>query len=204
MTTEDPHTIKMDALAAEMERTRNGVGAYSYGPVLINHRRIAAGWSIILGVEVTPSQVALCMAWMKIARTVDRPVHRDSYEDGGNYMIIAGALALIEDGAKHWHDENDEGSPIPDYDDDDEADPIIDAAPPLRRHGRQVPTSAEAETDAEHWDALKIDRSIILADGRTATITGRQVAPPLLTAQLINGDYVHDISPESVRLYPHQ
>ena len=63
-----------------------------YGTPQDNFARIAAGWSVILGQEVDPDQVALCMAWLKIARLVNGP-HRDSYVDGAAYLALAGELA---------------------------------------------------------------------------------------------------------------
>ena len=63
-----------------------------YGPPAENFARIAAGWEVILGVPVAPDQVALCMAWLKIARLVNGP-HRDSYVDGAGYLALAGELS---------------------------------------------------------------------------------------------------------------
>lgn len=65
----------------------------SYGTPQKNHERIAAMWSVILGDEVTPTQVALCMAALKIARLIETPDHLDSYVDGAAYLGIAGELA---------------------------------------------------------------------------------------------------------------
>jgi hypothetical protein len=64
-----------------------------YGKPEDNFARIAAGWSVILQRDVTPEQVSLCMAWLKIARLVNGP-HRDSYTDACGYMALAGELAL--------------------------------------------------------------------------------------------------------------
>ena len=64
-----------------------------YGDPLINHQRIAAIWSVILGIEVTPSQAALCMAGVKLARAVESPDHEDSFIDGAAYFAIAGEIA---------------------------------------------------------------------------------------------------------------
>lgn len=57
----------------------------AYGSPLANHQRIAAIWSVILGVEVTPGQVALCMAGTKLARLAHTPMHRDSVVDLAGY-----------------------------------------------------------------------------------------------------------------------
>ena len=57
-----------------------------------NHERIAAIWSVILGVEVEPFQVALCMAGLKIARLAYNPQVMDSFIDGAAYLAIAGEI----------------------------------------------------------------------------------------------------------------
>jgi hypothetical protein len=64
-----------------------------YGHPLINHQRIASLWSVILEKEITPAQVALCMAMVKTARLVQTPEHEDSYIDGAAYFAIAGELS---------------------------------------------------------------------------------------------------------------
>lgn len=69
-----------------------------YGPPAENFARIAAGWSVILKREVTPEQVACCMAWLKIARLTNGP-HLDSYIDAAAYMALAGELGTAWDAA---------------------------------------------------------------------------------------------------------
>lgn len=99
-------TDEIKALAASlMERTQrsqilgeanelvHGDRQKHYGPPEENFARIAKGWAVILGAQVTPEQVALCMAWLKIARLCEGP-NRDSYVDGAAYMALAGELGL--------------------------------------------------------------------------------------------------------------
>jgi hypothetical protein len=64
-----------------------------YGTPQENFARIAQGWSVLLEADVTPEQVALCMAWLKMARLVNGP-HEDSYVDAAAYMALAGELGL--------------------------------------------------------------------------------------------------------------
>lgn len=64
----------------------------AYGPPEVNFLRIAKGWSIILKTGVTPQDVALCMAWLKIARLA-HGAHHDSFVGGAAYMALAGELA---------------------------------------------------------------------------------------------------------------
>ena len=67
----------------------------TYGPPAENFQRIADGWQVILGTQVSPEQVALCMAWLKIARLRVGP-HRDSYVDGAAYLALAAELGLAK------------------------------------------------------------------------------------------------------------
>ena len=70
----------------------NGDRELDYGTPEENFGRIAAGWSVILEKDVSAEQVALCMAWLKIARLVNGP-HGDSYVDAAAYMALAGELS---------------------------------------------------------------------------------------------------------------
>jgi len=70
----------------------DGERAKDYGDALEMHRRIAAGWTEILGVDVKPHEAALCMAWLKIARLVETPGHEDSYVDLVAYGSLAGEI----------------------------------------------------------------------------------------------------------------
>ena len=78
----------------EAHRLTHGDRDKNYGTPYQNHLRIAKIWSVILGIEVTPSQVALCMAGVKIARLVETPDHLDSFVDGAAYLAISGELAV--------------------------------------------------------------------------------------------------------------
>lgn len=81
------------AVLREADGLINGDRQKQYGTPQENHARIAKGWEVILKTSVTPDQVALCMAWLKIARLAEGP-HRDSYVDGAAYMALAAELAL--------------------------------------------------------------------------------------------------------------
>ena len=88
--------MKMDnkrtKVLAEAMDLVNGQRNRDYGSPEVNFRRIADGWSIILQTDVTPEMVALCMAWLKIARLVNGP-HSDSYVDAAAYMALAAELS---------------------------------------------------------------------------------------------------------------
>lgn len=77
----------------EANRLTHGERDKNYGTPYTNHKRIADIWSVILGQEITPAQVALCMVGVKIARLVETPDHLDSFVDGAAYFSICGELA---------------------------------------------------------------------------------------------------------------
>ena len=84
-------TIRSEILT-EANALITGDRQAQYGPPAENFERIAAGWRVILGCDVTPSQVALAMAWLTIARVVNGP-HRDGFVDGVGYLALAGELS---------------------------------------------------------------------------------------------------------------
>jgi len=87
--------ITEEYLRAAIE-TVAGPRASDYGDMTASFSRIAAIWSAILGTEVSPRQVALCMAGLKLSRAA--PIHhKDSYIDGAAYFAIAGELGDRDD-----------------------------------------------------------------------------------------------------------
>ena len=56
---------------------------YGEPDVLFEH--VAERWSLSLGMEVTPAQVALCMIDLKLARLAHDPKHLDSIVDVAGY-----------------------------------------------------------------------------------------------------------------------
>ena len=73
----------------EAQKAVYGERERDYGSVTENFTNIAKGWEIILKSNVTPEQVALCMAWLKIARQMNTS-KRD------NMVDLAGYAACIE------------------------------------------------------------------------------------------------------------
>jgi len=72
----------------------SGERGREYGPPEENFARIATGWETILGTSVSPEQVSLCMAWLKIARIAGGgKASRDSFVDGAAYMALAAELS---------------------------------------------------------------------------------------------------------------
>jgi hypothetical protein len=64
----------------------------NYGSPYVNHKRIADLWSVYLETEITPSQVALCLCLVKVARLIETPDHEDSFIDLAAYASIAGEI----------------------------------------------------------------------------------------------------------------
>lgn len=83
-------------ILAEADRLTHADRNATHGDPWVNHDRIARIWSVLLGITVTPSQVALCMVGVKLSRLVETPDFEDSFVDGAAYMAIAGELALKE------------------------------------------------------------------------------------------------------------
>lgn len=73
-----------ETILEEAERIVNGPRRKEYGGCLDSFQRIAAKWSITLGVPITPEQVALAMIDLKTCRAM-QGFHRDSYVDIAGY-----------------------------------------------------------------------------------------------------------------------
>ena len=63
-----------------------------FGDPRTNHRRIADLWTTYLEHEITPQQVAICMALVKVARLMQTETE-DSFVDLAAYAAIAGEIA---------------------------------------------------------------------------------------------------------------
>ena len=85
--------MNKEEVLAKAGEVIGGCREETYGCPLVNHERIAAGWRVILNKQdITPGQVATCMAWLKIARLVESPDHEDSWVDLVGYAAIAGEM----------------------------------------------------------------------------------------------------------------
>lgn len=78
-----PTSVLDEAAAVIKDRGEN------YDHPLVNHQRIAALWSVVLGTQVTPLQVVQCMIAVKLARLIATPDHRDSLIDLCGYAACA-------------------------------------------------------------------------------------------------------------------
>jgi len=78
-------------IAAEAVMIVNGDRRAAYDHPAVNFARIAALWSPIFGVEVTPRQVALAMIQVKVAREIHCP-KRDNLVDICGYVLTLDAV----------------------------------------------------------------------------------------------------------------
>lgn len=64
-----------------------------YGPPSESLGRIAKLWSVVVEQELDPSQVAMMLALMKIARLCESAGHADSWVDLAGYAAIGAEVA---------------------------------------------------------------------------------------------------------------
>lgn len=89
---------KRKEILAKAEQAVNGQRELDYGAPENNFKIIADLWSAYKGCEVTPVDVAMMMALLKIARIRHGGGTGDSYVDLAGYAACGGELAaLMED-----------------------------------------------------------------------------------------------------------
>jgi len=90
--------------ASELLKTSAGLVSgdreQTHGPKLENHQNIASLWSAYLGREISPLDVALMMALLKIGRTKCGSHNVDDYVDLIGYGAVAGELAELMYGTR--------------------------------------------------------------------------------------------------------
>lgn len=82
-------TTQHASILMEAEALVHGDRNESYGHPLDDFKRTAKMWSAILGIEIRPEQVGLCMIAVKLSRECHRP-KRD------NLVDIAGYAETVE------------------------------------------------------------------------------------------------------------
>jgi len=97
MEKDSPRMIAAQEVLDDAVRIRGDRGAI-YGHPYINHLRISKLWSAYLDFPITPDQVAICMALLKISRLAETPGHRgrDGYVDGVAYLALAAELSTTD------------------------------------------------------------------------------------------------------------
>lgn len=77
--------VEDETILQEAQRLVHGDRGADYGHPLDDFAKTALIWSAVLGVDVQPEQVALCMVGVKISREVNKP-KRDNRVDGCGYF----------------------------------------------------------------------------------------------------------------------
>lgn len=77
----------------EADSLIHGARNKDYGPPEEAMRLIAILWGPVIGHGVTPAQVALCLAQLKVARLCKSPDHTDSWLDLAGYVAIGAECA---------------------------------------------------------------------------------------------------------------
>jgi hypothetical protein len=97
MEKDSPRMIAAQEVLDDAVRIRGDRGAI-YGHPYINHLRISKLWSAYMDFPITPDQVAVCMALLKISRLAETPGHRgrDGYVDGVAYLALAAELSTTD------------------------------------------------------------------------------------------------------------
>ena len=78
-------------LLDEAKKLIGGDRQQEYGDKVKNHQNIADLWSVFLEKKITPHDVAICMALVKVARLMNQN-KKDSYIDMAAYAVIAGEI----------------------------------------------------------------------------------------------------------------
>lgn len=74
-----------ETILQEAQRLVHGNRGADYGHPYFDFSKTALIWQAVLGIPVTPEQVALCMVGVKISREVNKP-KRDNLVDGAGYF----------------------------------------------------------------------------------------------------------------------
>ena len=73
----------------------NGARQENYGSPEKNFANIALYWSVYLSRDIKPTDVALMMVLMKLARLENKPNHEDSWIDIAGYAANGAELATV-------------------------------------------------------------------------------------------------------------
>lgn len=77
--------VEVKSILTEAHELVHGNRGEDYGHPYRDFSRTAKIWSAILGIDVTPEQVALCMIGVKISRECNKP-KRDNRVDIAGYV----------------------------------------------------------------------------------------------------------------------
>ena len=85
----------LDTAKACVTRDRNA----THGEPEDTFGSIARAWSARLGITVTPAQVCILLADLKMCRAWGNPGHADNWVDLAGYAACGGEIATSHDGA---------------------------------------------------------------------------------------------------------
>jgi Domain of unknown function (DUF6378) len=91
-TMEEHMATEHESINMEAERIINGPRRDEYGPAKESFDKIATGWEVIFGVNMTSHQVALAMIWLKTCRALNG-YQRDSFVDICGYAGLAEVIS---------------------------------------------------------------------------------------------------------------
>ena len=92
----NPPTPQAQDVLDEARSIVTGARRQTHGEAERSFQKIARGWSDILGIEVAPFKVALCMDWLKTVQAIDGDsTQRDHFVDKCGYSALAAELALM-------------------------------------------------------------------------------------------------------------
>ena len=86
------YNLKSENFLNQAQALVKGQRQKDYGDKVDNHTNIAKLWSAYKDVNITPHDVAIMMALLKIARTKLGSVSMDTYIDMAAYGAIAGEI----------------------------------------------------------------------------------------------------------------
>jgi len=91
---ERPHPGDPLSIAFELINARGGEYDNA-GDMVQNFREAAAVASVVIGKTLTPRDVAMVMACIKLIRSKSAPDKLDNYVDGMNYMAFAACFSGV-------------------------------------------------------------------------------------------------------------
>lgn len=90
----DKPVASRESVLAEAQRLIDGDRQDQYGSAADTHKRIAEMWNALLPyADISPSDVALMMACVKIVRAKKNPQYRDSWVDIAGYAAHGAEIA---------------------------------------------------------------------------------------------------------------
>jgi|TARA_R110001592_G_scaffold124199_2_gene332920 hypothetical protein len=76
----------------EAKRLIEGDRAETYGDFVELHRKIGKLWAVVLGINITTTQVLMCMEMVKVGRKIANPDHMDNHVDSMGYAALLAEL----------------------------------------------------------------------------------------------------------------